>query len=189
MRTGKTPNPNPFSGRLAPPLRGILVRRRNLGALNENKWRVARREGFNIDEVGKVMNPGQWFRRVSLFWLIGCGLPLLGVVAVVASFVSMWVWTSRVQAMVEDLRAQVEDLQTHSTVGRRGATLSASLSVRPSKVLLKPSGGFALVFEPPPLAWHTRVDAIGITDFIGGTNDVIVEYRDGEVHTIWWGID
>jgi hypothetical protein len=126
------------------------------------------------------VNPGQWFRRVSPFSLIGWGLPLLAVATVVASFISMQIWASRVEALVEDL-------QTHSTRAGR----AVNLSVRPSKVLLEPSGGFTLVFEPPLLAWHTRVlpELLGLTGFMGSTNDVVVEYRDGKVHTIWWGLD
>jgi hypothetical protein len=138
------------------------------------------REALNINEAGRGANPGQWFRRISLPWRIACGLPLLVIAAVVASVVSMQIWISRVQALSEDL-------QSHSA----GAERVASLSVRPSKVLLEPGGGFALVFEPPILAWHTRVlpDLMGITGFMGSTNDVVVGYRNGKVQTIWWGLD
>ena len=125
-------------------------------------------------QAGGGGNPRQWLRRASLPRRIGCCLPLLVVAAVVASFVSMRIWVSRVETFVEDL-------QTHSA----GAGRVVSLSVHPSKVLLEPGGGFALVFEPPRLAWHTRV----LPDFrVPGTNTVVVEYRDGKVHTNWWGL-
>jgi hypothetical protein len=119
-------------------------------------------------------------RPVSLFRLIGWGLPLLAVAAIVASFVSLRIWTSRVQALADDLQAH------GAPAGRIG-----SLPVRPSKILLEPGGGFALVFEPPLFAWHTRVfpRLLGIAGIMGSRNDVVVELRGGKVHTTWWGID
>ena len=119
-------------------------------------------------------------RPVSLFRLVGWALPLLAVAAFVASLVSLRIWISRVQAMTGDLQAH------GAPAGRIG-----SLPVRPSRILLEPGGGFALVFEPPPLAWHTRVfpRLLGIAGIMGSRNDVVVEFRGGKVHTTWWGLD